>query len=183
MNEELAFLSPFMNELAAANPTKKAEPQKPKTDKEKLWSDISPLLSWNESRDNPKAVGKSNDIGLFQITPIAIEELNRVKNLKNGIKKGDKGFVNYFNHSEMFDPVKNTEAAREMFFNNFDNFVKLRGTTPERDDMIMMHNRPTFWNDEKSTQQAKKYLNQFNLAVATRPIKLRPIGKQKEEKK
>lgn len=55
-------------------------------------------IEYTESRHNPNAVGGSLDYGLFQITPIRVEDFNR-KTGKN------------YSHSQMFDPV----ISREIF--------------------------------------------------------------------
>lgn len=39
-------------------------------------------VAWVESRNNPKAVGKLGEIGMFQLRPIAIREVNRVYGTK-----------------------------------------------------------------------------------------------------
>lgn len=35
-------------------------------------------VAWAESRNNPRAVGKLGEIGIFQLRPIAIREVNRL---------------------------------------------------------------------------------------------------------
>ena len=35
-------------------------------------------VAWRESRNNPHAVGKANEIGAYQIKAIAVDEVNRI---------------------------------------------------------------------------------------------------------
>lgn len=56
-------------------------------------------VAWAESRNNPRAVGKLGEIGMFQLRPIAIREVNRV----NGM---------CFRLQDAKDPVKSREIAR-----------------------------------------------------------------------
>lgn len=47
-------------------------------------------VAWVESRNNPKAVGKLGEIGMFQLRPIAIREVNRVYGTKYHIRDARK---------------------------------------------------------------------------------------------
>lgn len=42
------------------------------------WEDFTRALIWVESRGDSKAIGKNNDIGVLQFTPILIEDVNRI---------------------------------------------------------------------------------------------------------
>ena len=42
------------------------------------WEIFVEALIQVESEGNPKAVGKHNDVGILQITPIYVEEVNRI---------------------------------------------------------------------------------------------------------
>lgn len=42
------------------------------------WEDFIKALIWVESKGDSKAVGKNNDVGVLQIKPILIEEVNRI---------------------------------------------------------------------------------------------------------
>lgn len=44
----------------------------------KDWDYFIEAIIWKESRGNTNAVGTSNDIGVLQITPIIIEDCNRI---------------------------------------------------------------------------------------------------------
>lgn len=45
------------------------------------WEDFTRALIWVESKGDCKAVGSNNDVGVLQITPILVEDCNRI--LKN----------------------------------------------------------------------------------------------------
>lgn len=42
------------------------------------WEDFTRALIWVESRGDSKAVGSNNDIGVLQITPVLVEDCNRI---------------------------------------------------------------------------------------------------------
>lgn len=42
------------------------------------WEMFTQALIWVESKGDSKAVGKNNDIGVLQITPIIIKDVNRI---------------------------------------------------------------------------------------------------------
>lgn len=42
------------------------------------WDAFIEALIWVESNNNPNAAGKANDVGVLQITPIIVEECNRL---------------------------------------------------------------------------------------------------------
>lgn len=42
------------------------------------WDDFTRALIWVESKGDSKAVGKNNDVGVLQITPIIIKDINRI---------------------------------------------------------------------------------------------------------
>lgn len=42
------------------------------------WEKFLKALILVESNDNPKAIGKTNDVGILQITPIYVKEANRL---------------------------------------------------------------------------------------------------------
>ena len=47
-------------------------------EEEPMWTYLIQALIIVESEGNPLAVGKSNDVGILQITPIYVEEVNRI---------------------------------------------------------------------------------------------------------
>ena len=42
------------------------------------WDAFIEALVWVESKGNPNAVGRDNDVGVLQITPILVEDCNRI---------------------------------------------------------------------------------------------------------
>jgi hypothetical protein len=42
------------------------------------WEDFTKALIWVESKGDSKAVGSNNDVGVLQITPILVEDCNRI---------------------------------------------------------------------------------------------------------
>lgn len=42
------------------------------------WDKLIMAICWTESRFDPSALGKNQDAGIMQITPIYVEEVNRV---------------------------------------------------------------------------------------------------------
>lgn len=190
MNEQFAFLNPAQAELAAAIPkvnTAQPATKEPPFDPEKSWNSNKDNLAYYESRNNPNAVGKSNDVGLYQITPIAVKEANRLLNLKKDIKEDSPNFVTYFNHGEMFNPAKNEQVAKILWLENIKQFQLKNGRNPTNDEIIMMHNRPTFYNFPEGhdvRNKAQTYLKEYNLAMAKKPLKLIPLtGTAKKEEK
>ena len=190
MNEQFAFLNPAQAELAAAVPkvnTAQPKSAEPPFDPEQSWKSNKDNLAYYESRNNPNAVGKSNDVGLFQITPIAVEEANRVMNRNKNIDVKSPNFVTYFKHSEMFDPSKNEQVARVLWLENLKQFQLNMGRNPTNDEAIMMHNRPTYYKfaqGDKVRNKAEQYLTDYNTAMAKKPVKLVPItGTAKKEEK
>lgn len=42
------------------------------------WEVFYDALCWVESNNNPNAIGKTDDVGIIQITPIYVEDVNRI---------------------------------------------------------------------------------------------------------
>ena len=74
------------------------------------WRDFIPALVQVESRGNPNALGKNNDRGILQITPILVKEVNRISGLA-------------YTHDDAWDP----EKSIEMFY------IIARKYCPEQD--------------------------------------------------
>ena len=74
------------------------------------WRDFIPALVQVESRGNPNALGKNNDRGILQITPILVKEVNRISGLT-------------YTHDDAWDP----EKSIEMFY------IIARKYCPEQD--------------------------------------------------
>ena len=60
------------------------------------WKDFIPALVQVESRGNPNALGKNNDRGILQITPVLVKEVNRISGLT-------------YTHDDAWDPEKSIE--------------------------------------------------------------------------
>ena len=60
------------------------------------WKDFIPALVQVESRGDPNALGKNNDRGILQITPILVKEVNRISGLA-------------YTHDDAWDPEKSIE--------------------------------------------------------------------------
>ena len=73
--------------------TVEVQPQTEAPDTLTDWQKLQMAIIFTESKGNPEARGHSNDIGLYQITPIYVREANRVAG------------TNYA-HSDAFDPLK-----------------------------------------------------------------------------
>ena len=73
------------------------------TEKEELseWSILQLAIMKTESEFDPGAIGASQDLGVFQQTPIFIEEVNRILRLKGEKKE--------YTHLDAFDVQKSIE--------------------------------------------------------------------------
>ena len=74
------------------------------------WKDFIPALIQVESEGNPNALGKNNDRGILQITPILVKEVKRISGLA-------------YTHDDAWDP----EKSIEMFY------IIARKYCPEQD--------------------------------------------------
>ena len=74
------------------------------------WKDFIPALIQVESEGNPRALGKNNDRGILQITPILVKEVNRISG-------------STYTHDDAWDP----EKSIEMFY------IIARKYCPEQD--------------------------------------------------
>lgn len=74
------------------------------------WKDFIPALIQVESSGNPNALGKNNDRGILQITPILVKEVNRISG-------------STYTHDDAWDP----EKSIEMFY------IIARKYCPEQD--------------------------------------------------
>ena len=60
------------------------------------WRDFIPAPVQVESKGNPNALGKNNDRGILQITPILVKEVNRISGLA-------------YTHDDAWNPEKSIE--------------------------------------------------------------------------
>lgn len=65
----------------------------------KQWDDLLDALIWVESKGDPTALGSCGDRGILQITPILVQEVNRLSDIK-------------YTHDDAWDP----EKSKEMFY-------------------------------------------------------------------
>lgn len=102
-------------------------------------------LIYTESEGNPLAVGKNNDLGCLQITPIYVKEVNRIL----GEEK--------YSHEDAFNP----EKALEMFS------IVQDYHNPEHDvdAGIRLHNRAPWYSQKvlRNIQRIKQYEEYRNL--------------------
>ncbi len=61
-----------------------------------MWDVFTRALIMTESAGNPSAVGKTNDVGILQITPIYVKDANRIAN-------------SCYTLDDRYDPVKSLE--------------------------------------------------------------------------
>lgn len=66
------------------------------------WEVLKLAIIKTESEFNPLAVGKTNDFGIFQITPIYVKEVNRIL--------GEERYT----HEDAFSPMKSIEMFNIM---------------------------------------------------------------------
>jgi len=84
------------------------------------WNTLQLAIAMTESEFNPKAVGKTKDYGIYQITPIYVKEVNRL--LGNQVYTHDQAFdinksVEMFNIMQSFkNPEQDIETA--IYFHN-----------------------------------------------------------------
>lgn len=65
------------------------------------WQKLQMAIIWTESKANPKAIGRDNDGGLYQMVPVYVEEVNRVCGT-------------HYTHDDVFDPDKAIEIFNAM---------------------------------------------------------------------
>lgn len=75
------------------------EEQRWKESWEGQWDDLLYAMIEVESHGNPRALGKANDRGILQITPILVREVNRLSDIK-------------YTHDDAWDE----EKSKEMFY-------------------------------------------------------------------
>lgn len=75
------------------------EEQRWKESWEGQWDDLLYAMIEVESHGNPRALGKANDRGILQITPVLVREVNRLSDVK-------------YTHDDAWD----VEKSKEMFY-------------------------------------------------------------------
>ena len=103
------------------------------------WSLLQLAIAMTESEFNPDAIGKTKDYGIYQITPIYVEEINRLL--------GEKAYT----HTQAFDMTKSVEM-----FNVFQSFKN-----PEKDieTAIYFHNKASWYKKKvmRNYETVKRY--------------------------
>lgn len=103
------------------------------------WSLLQLAIAMTESEFNPDAIGKTKDYGIYQITPIYVEEINRLL--------GEKTYT----HTQAFDMTKSVEM-----FNVFQSFKN-----PEKDieTAIYFHNKASWYKKKvmRNYETVKRY--------------------------
>ena len=103
------------------------------------WNTLQLAIAMTESEFNPKAVGKTKDYGIYQITPIYVKEINRLL--------GDQVYT----HDQAFDINKSVEM-----FNIMQSFKN-----PEQDieTAIYFHNKAPWYKKKvlRNYQTVKRY--------------------------
>lgn len=103
------------------------------------WSLLQLAIAMTESEFNPDAIGKTKDYGIYQITPIYVDEINRLL--------GEKEYT----HAQAFDITKSVEM-----FNVFQSFKN-----PEKDieTAIYFHNKASWYKRKvmRNYETVKRY--------------------------
>jgi soluble lytic murein transglycosylase-like protein len=104
-----------------------------------------------ESSNNPKAVGKGDDIGLYQITPILLEEYNQ--RTKSAITK-----------AELFDPAVNTKIATWYISKRIPQLLKHYGIPITTEAIIVCWNAGinTLVKNKPIPDVTRRFLEKYN---------------------
>mgnify|MGYP003603510838 FL=1 len=102
-------------------------------------------LIYTESEGNPLAIGKNQDLGCMQITPIYVEEVNRI--LKDTL----------YHHTDAFYPKKSLEM--------FSVVQDYHNPEHDVDAGIRLHNRAPWYSQKvlRNIQRIKQYEEYRNL--------------------
>ena len=103
------------------------------------WSTLQLAIAMTESEFNPKAVGKTKDYGIYQITPIYVKEINRLLGHQ------------VYTHEQAFDIEKSVEM-----FNILQSF---KNPNQDIDKAIYFHNRAPWYKKRvmKNYETVKRY--------------------------
>ena len=131
----------FLLTLIVVSCAQKAVPEpvvEPVCDTLSEWQMLKMAIAWTESRMNPQAVGKTNDYGVLQITPIYVKEVNRVSGTD-------------YKHDDAFS----VELSMEMF----DLMQDAKNPSHEIDKAIYYHNKSASYREmvKKNYELIKRY--------------------------
>lgn len=103
------------------------------------WNTLQLAIAMTESEFNPKAVGKTNDYGIYQITPIYVKEVNRLL--------GKQAYT----HNQAFDIEKSVEM-----FNVMQSF---KNPNQDIETAIYFHNKAPWYKKKvlKNYETVKRY--------------------------
>lgn len=100
------------------------------------WEIFTQALIWVESRGDSKAVGSKDDVGVLQITPIIVEDVNRIMEF------------DAFNLEDRLDSLKSVEM-----FNIIQDHYN-----PQRDYHLALK----IWNGKAPLSYHRKVMDRFN---------------------
>lgn len=98
------------------------------------WEMLIMAIAYTESKYNPSAVGTSNDLGILQITPIYVKEINRLKGTD-------------FRHEDAYSMSLSLEM--------FEAMNEAKNPTKDIDLAIYLHN--------KSSEYKRRVMENYNL--------------------
>ena len=103
------------------------------------WNTLQLAIAMTESEFNPKAVGKTNDYGIYQITPIYVKEINRLL--------GEQVYT----HNQAFDIEKSVEM-----FNIMQSF---KNPSQDIETAIYFHNKAPWYKKKvlRNYETVKRY--------------------------
>jgi predicted CoA-binding protein len=103
------------------------------------WNTLQLAIAMTESEFNPKAVGKTNDYGIYQITPIYVKEINRLL--------GEQVYT----HNQAFDIEKSVEM-----FNIMQSF---KNPNQDIETAIYFHNKAPWYKKKvlRNYETVKRY--------------------------
>lgn len=129
--------------LASVNPF---EPQ----------TDFLKALAWQESSWNPKAFNKSeNAVGIYQIRPIYLEDVQRI----------DRSFLK-FKHKDMYFPVYADMVVNRYLIYYGKHYKKVTGKEPTTEIFARIHNGgPYGWRKDSTI----KYWNKIKKHMEEKP--------------
>lgn len=107
------------------------------------WEDFTRALIWVESRGDSKAVGSKDDTGVLQITPVLLQDCNRILKTER------------FTLEDRLDSLKSVEM-----FNIIQDHYN-----PQHDYHLALK----IWNGKAPLSYHRKVMDKFNEIKASRP--------------
>ena len=119
------------------------------------WEALQMAIAFTESRFNPDAVGKTNDLGIYQITPIYVAEINRITQ------------SNDFQHEDATDIAKAI-----MMFNTMQD---IKNPRHDINTAIRLHNKSPYYK--------KRVLENYTMIKRYEAMRLALLEYEKEKQK